>query len=188
MHAHTHARTHTHMHTHTLSLFLSKALSLSLSSGIPTTPVILLATSEAPGEVLLIVQVRAAGVGPSPHSLVFDVLAVQGTSVIDLGGVPQPNYVDGTPAVITIKDNRLEPNQTYSFHVRVRNTFGASEYTFSTLVTMKGKHSYSSENLCHSCFVFSPILPGDSAGTSDGSSSCKDRFLTGSTTNHIYIQ
>ncbi len=108
---------------------------------------ILLATSEAPSEVLLIVQVRAAGVGPSPHSLVFDVLAVQGTSVIDLGGVPQTNYVDGTPTLIFIKDNRLEPNQTYSFHVRARNMFGASEYVSSTLVTVKSKRSFSLEIL-----------------------------------------
>ncbi len=140
---------------------------------------ILFATSNTPGEVTLNIQVSEAGVGPAPHSLVFDFQALQGSSVIEFGEVPQGSYVDGTTTVLSIEDQRLEPGQVYSFRVRARNTFGESEYAFSDFVTVKGKYLVFPERTNYVPILLCSFVPSISQSvppseTSDHSSSCKD--------------
>ena len=112
-----------------------------LPPGIPTDPYPLNATSPGPGEVILSVRVREAGIGSPPNSLEFDVQVFDenGTFVFNKT-VRVDDYMDNTTVTLMIRDARLVAGEMYFFSVRVSNEFGSSEYVDSpNAVTVRGE-------------------------------------------------
>ena len=104
--------------------------------GIPQQPRIHNAISPSPGAALLNVSTREAGV---PDGVAFEFIIqayVVGDDTSQFFFQEIINYVDSSAISLIISD--LLPSTDYLFRVQVKNTFGTSEFSSFSMLSIQG--------------------------------------------------